>query len=378
MIRVNAISFMNSFVAGALTLLIPLLLLARNVDLAEIGLVLSVLPIVFLVSRLLFAAIADQIGWSHILLLVNWPAALVSSTIYYVANSLPPFVAGKIVEGLRDSSYWAVSRTAIFQLSPKQAGREATRTNAIIWLATAAGSAAAGVGIAYLGFSPTILLLILSSALIGIPAGLLWKIGKKASTSKSQTLLRMFDPRRKGKTFWQISLVLTFNSLANYPLVALLLPVFMDQQMGYSYVWIGLLFMLYNLIASVTAFLTLKTSLSLRRAVIQSIIAVSTSVFLAGSGLAFPVLLCALAFVRGLSLAFFEHLVAREARSGKSVSFDVGLLHVPFRMAEFLSVLTFGFVAQALGYVPVFAATGIFSAVFSLTAFHLLRTDNYT
>jgi hypothetical protein len=136
--------------------------------------------------------------------------------------------------------------------------------------------------------------------------------------------------------------------------------------------------MLYNLIASVTAFLTLKTSLSLRRAVIQSIIAVSTSVFLAGSGLAFPVLLCALAFVRGLSLAFFEHLVAREARSGKSVSFDVGLLHVPFRMAEFLSVLTFGFVAQALGYVPVFAATGIFSAVFSLTAFHLLRTDNYT
>lgn len=83
----------------------------------------------------------------------------------------------------------------------------------------------------------------------------------------------MFDPRGKGKTFWQISLVLTFNSLAVYPLVALLLPVFMDQQMGYSYVWIGLLFMLYNLIASVTAFLTLKTSLSLRRAVIQSIIA---------------------------------------------------------------------------------------------------------
>lgn len=377
MIRVNAISFMNSFVAGALTLLIPLLLLARNVDLAEIGLVLSVLPIVFLVSRLLFAAIADQIGWSHILLLVHWPATLISSAIYYVANSFPPFVAGKIVEGLRESSYWAVSRTAIFQLSPKQAGREATRTNAIIWLATAAGSAAAGVGIAYLGFSPTILLLILSSALIGIPSGLLWKIGKKASTSKSQTLLSMFDLRRKGKTFWQISLVLIFSGFANYPLVALLLPVFMDQQMGYSYVQIGLLFMLYNLIASLATFLTLKTSLSLRRAVIQSIITVLTSAFLAGSGLAFPLLLCALAFARGLSTAFFEHLVARVAMCEKSVSFGVSLLHVPFRMAEFLSVLTFGFVAQTLGYGPVFAATGIFSAVFSLTAFHLVRTDNY-
>jgi MFS family permease len=376
MIRVNAISFMNNFVAGALTLLIPLLLSTRNVDLAEIGLVLSILPIVFLVSRLLFAAIADQIGWSHILLLVNWPAALVSTTIYYVANSISPFVAGKIVEGLRESSYWAVNRTAIFQLSPKQAGREATRTNAIIWLATAVGSATAGVGIAYLGFSPTILLLIISSTLMVIPAGLLWKIGKRASTFKSQTLLRTFDPRRKGKTFWQISFVLTLNSLAIYPLVYLLLPVFMVQQMGYSYVWIGLLFMLYNIIASVTAFLTLTTSLSLRRAVIQSIIVVPTSAFLAGSGFAFPMLLCALAFVRGLSTAFFEHLVARVARRGKTVSFDMGLLHVPYRIAASLSVLTFGFVAQTLGYAPVFAATGIFSAVFSLTAFRLLITDN--
>ena len=61
--RVNAITFLNNFVAGALTLLIPLLLLAQHVNLAEIGMVLSVLPIVFLVARLLFAAVADQIGW---------------------------------------------------------------------------------------------------------------------------------------------------------------------------------------------------------------------------------------------------------------------------------------------------------------------------
>ena len=61
--RVNAITFLNNFVAGALTLLIPLLLLAQHVNLAEIGMVLSVLPIVFLVACLLFAAVADQIGW---------------------------------------------------------------------------------------------------------------------------------------------------------------------------------------------------------------------------------------------------------------------------------------------------------------------------
>jgi hypothetical protein len=45
------------------------------------------------------------------------------------------FTLGKLVEGLRESSYWAVSRTAIYHLSPKRAGDAATKNNAIIWLA---------------------------------------------------------------------------------------------------------------------------------------------------------------------------------------------------------------------------------------------------
>jgi len=95
--RVNAITFLNYFVSGAITLLIPLLLLARNVNIADIGLVLSVMPIVFLFARLLFAAIADYVGWSHVFLLINWPATLASAAIYYFASSLPVFVAGKFV-----------------------------------------------------------------------------------------------------------------------------------------------------------------------------------------------------------------------------------------------------------------------------------------
>ena len=372
--RVNAITFLNNFVAGALTLLIPLLLLAQHVNLAEIGLVLSALPLVFLVARLLFAAIADQVGWSHIFLLVNWPATVISTVIYYVANSLSAFFAGKVMEGLRDASYWAVNRTAIFHLSSEREGREATRTNAVIWLATAIGSAAAGLGIAFAGFSSTILVLILASAAIGIPAGMLWKTGKKSAKPQTKSLLKLLDPRGKSSAFWWASAALMFNSLATYPLVTLLLPVFMNQQMGYSYIVIGVLFMLYNLIASLTTFLTLKTPLSFRRAVIQSIVALLASILLAGSGLFFPALLFALAFVRGFSVAFFEHLVARVAKDSQNVCVDIGWLHVPMRLAEFSSVLSAGFVAQAVGYAPVFAATGVFFAVFSFMSFRQLRT----
>jgi hypothetical protein len=134
-----------------------------------------------------------------------------------------------------------------------------------------------------------------------------------------------------------------------------------------------MLFMLYNFITSVTTFLTLRTALSFRRDVVQRAIAILASIFRAGSGWFFAALLFALAFVRGVGVAFFEHLVAKVALNRKNVSVDIGWLHVPMHLAEFASVLTAGFVAQAVGYAPVFAATGVFFAVFSFMSFHQLR-----
>jgi len=373
--RVNAITFLNNFVSGALTLLIPLLLLAQDVDLAEIGLVVSMLPLVFLATRFVFAAVADQIGWSHIFLLINWPATFVPTAVYYVAASLPAFFAGKVGEGIREASYWAVIRTAIFQISPNKEGRESTRNYAIIWLATAVGSATAGLGIAYLGFPSTTVILIFASAALGIPAGLLWKTGKRNAKAENRNILKMLSPRGKRRAFWRVALALMFSSFATYPLVTLLFPVFMDQQLGYSYATIGLMFMLYNLVASATAFLTLRAQLTLKRAVFQSTVALIASMFIAVSGAFFPAVLFALALVRGLGVAFFEHSVAKAAKDSKNVSVDVGWLHVPVRFAEFSSVLVGGILVQTVGFLPVFAATGVFFTMFSFFALHNLNTQ---
>ncbi len=370
--RVNAITFLNNFVAGAITLLIPLLLLAQHVSMAEIGLVLSALPLVFLVARLLFAAVADQVGWSRIFVLVNWPATFLGPAIYYVANSLSLFFAGKVMEGFRDASYWAVNRTAIFDLAPKREGREATRTNAIIWLATAVGSASAGLGIALAGFSWTLVVLMVASAAIGIPAGLLWKVGKK-SVKPATSFWRSMDPRGKSKAFWWASVTLMFNSIATYPLLQLLLPIFMQVQLGYDYVTIGVLFMVYNIVASLTTFLTLRAGLSFTRAVALSVVALVASTLMASSGLFFPVVLLALGFVRGFAVAYFEHLVHKVAKDSENVCGDIAWLHVPMRLAEFATVISFGFLAQLLGYTPVFALTGVFWAAFSLMSARQMR-----
>jgi MFS family permease len=372
--RILTITFLNYFVSGGITLIIPLLLLERNVDLAEIGIVLSVLPLVFMVVRLFLAALADLVGWARFYLLLNWPGTLFSTLIYFIAASTPTFLFGKIVEAVKESSYWAVSRTAIFSLSPKQKEEEATKNIAVIWLSTAIGSAVSGIGIAYMGFSFTLSVLIFASVIIGVPAAMLWQTRRKSSRPKIPRDISLLDPRGRGRTFWFISFTAAFSRLAQYPLIALLLPVFMVQQLGYSYIVIGIVYMLYNMIASFAAFTTLKMSLGVRRVAIQSLIALFAGFLLANLGSIFLALLFALAFAHGLGIGFYESIIAKATKNRRTVSYDIGLLIIPQRLAEFASVLFAGFVAQSLGYMPVFTASGIFFTVFSVLSLYILKT----
>ena len=256
--RILAITFLNFFISGGLTLAIPLLLLERNVDLIEIGLVISILPIVFLLVRLLMALVADLRGWNRFYLLLNCPGSLLSTFIYFIASSTPMFLIGKIAEAVKESSYWAVNRTAIFSLSPKREEKEATRNTAVLFLSTAIGSAAAGLGISYFGFSFTLGVFVVAAGIIGVPAALLWKTRKQHFKPKNAKTRGLINPRNYGRRFWFVSITLLFFSLAYYPLLNLLLPVFMAQQLGYNYVTIGIAYMLFNVIASTIIFWNLK------------------------------------------------------------------------------------------------------------------------
>ena len=374
MIRVNTITLLNYLVSGSLTLLIPLLLLERGFNIAEIGVVLSILPIVFLVSRLIFAAVADYIGWSHVFVLINWPSTFFSCIIYFFSASLPLFAVGKIVESFRESSYWAVTRTAIYNLSPKRAGNEATRNNATIWLGTALGGAIAGLSISALGFSSTLVVLILISSVIGIPGLMLWKNSSKVPIAKISHIFAPIDPRGRPRLFWLVSIVIMFNSIAVYPLTTLLLPAFMAQQLNYNYISIGILFMSYNAISAIATYLTVKQALKFRRALFLSALSIISSLFLAGPTISFVVCLMILAFVRGYGVGFFEHIVLKVSKDSPNLCVDIGLLHVPMRIAEFVSMLSVGFIVQNVGYAPVFLATGIFFALYSFFSFAILKT----
>ncbi len=372
--RVIADTSFNYLVSGALALIIPLLLLQRNVNVAEIGIVLSIYPLIFLSARLLFAALADRIGWGYVFALINWPTTFFSTLIYFLANSTFGFFIGKIVEALRESSYWAVNRTAIFSLSPNREEHEATRINAVIWFSIAGGSAIAGVGISYIGFSSTLLVLIFASTVMGLPALALWKkqVSPPRRAENNQKRIVSLSPKGRNRTFWQVSIALMFYSLATYPLITLLLPVFMDQQLKYNYLSIGAAFMLYNIIAAIATIVTLKKPINRTRAILQSVIGIVACVLLANSGIYFLAFFLALAVQRGLGIGFFESIVAKVTKNNFAVSVDIGWLHVPTRLGEFASVLTAGFIAQYLGYAPIFIASGVAFAVFSILSLNLM------
>jgi len=326
-----------------------------------------------MVVRLLMATVADLKGWNRFYLLMNWPWSLLSTLVYFIASSTPMFLLGKVLEAFKESSYWAVSRTAIFSLSPNREAKASTSNIAVLSLGTAVGSAVVGLGIGTFGFTFIFGILIIAAGLIAIPAASLWKVPKHNFNSRKLQIGEILNLRRKGRFFWLASLTSVFFSLSFYPLLNLLLPVFMVQEIGYDYLTVGLAYMMYTFLASIVILGTLRFPIGIKRVIFQSSIALIATFLLASTSNYFLLLFVALSVADGLGTVFYESVIAKATKNNPNVSIDIGMLIVPLRFAEFGSVLYAGLIAQNIGYSPVFAASGIFFLIFSFLAFYLLK-----
>jgi MFS family permease len=243
----------------------------------------------------------------------------------------------------------------------------------MIWIATAVGGVTAGFTITYVGFSLSLALLVLVSATIGVPALMLRKIRIPPKKLKLREVLAPIDPRGRTGLFWVASTSLMFASLTVYPLVTLLLPVYMSQQLSYDYVAIGFVFLLYNALSAIGTYFSLKRPLGIQRAVILSAISIVACSFIIFSNVTFLIAILALAIVRGYGIGFFEHTIIRVMNNPENVSVDIGLIHIPQRIAEFVSTLSAGFLVQSLGFGPVFLGIGICFVPYSLIALYVIN-----
>ena len=108
------IQVLNSFVAGVLGIALPLMMDERNIGIATIGLIFASLPIIFQLSRIFFATVSDFWG-RKLFFILNGFLGAISGAIFYLAHTPLEFLFGKVMEGTKDGSLWAVNRAFLLE-----------------------------------------------------------------------------------------------------------------------------------------------------------------------------------------------------------------------------------------------------------------------
>jgi hypothetical protein len=91
---------------------LPLLMLSRGIDIVSLRFICASLPMVFQLTRLLFATLSDVRG-RKLFFVSNGILTVLTLFAYYLAFFPLKFLFGKITEGTRNASLWAVNRPAI-------------------------------------------------------------------------------------------------------------------------------------------------------------------------------------------------------------------------------------------------------------------------
>ena len=200
------IQFLNSFISGVLTIALPLLMKERNIDIVTIGLIFACLPMIFQLTRMLFAVVSDFLG-RKLFFVLNGFLSIFSSAVYYLACTPLQFLLGKVTEGTKSASLWAVNRAFLLEEGSKRAKALLhLRTSAFVSMAV--GSLFAGVLIVWFSFPNTLMLCVVIGAIV-VPTSLLLTERKKRIGISKKGALHFLDLRKKERMF-RIFLALFF------------------------------------------------------------------------------------------------------------------------------------------------------------------------
>ena len=239
--RIFSLNFFDSFINGAVTVAIPLLMLEKGIGIETIGLVFAIAPLARVAVRIGSAALADQIG-ERVFYFLNAASNLVQSLCYLLFQTPAGFMAGKALDGAQDSFIWAVNRSSIMAREPGKGhfvlgnmigGRE---------VYFALGSLAVALMVPLAGYGA----LFLAAAIISLV--MLWMSLGVGNTHRRQSMmlsdLTMLGRRR---TFYETAAAMTLGTAFYSVILYLLVPLFLGMA-GFSLLQIGMLFAAYFLI----------------------------------------------------------------------------------------------------------------------------------
>ncbi|RZN33709.1 MAG: hypothetical protein EFT35_10270 [Methanophagales archaeon ANME-1-THS] len=315
-------------------------------------------------------------GGRSFFFLINAVTNAFCPAIYCIAASLPIFALGKVFEGIKSSSFWAVIRTETYLSSRKgEEEKNAAYLYGIRAMGTCVGTLAAGWSLTHFSFSLTLLSLFFCALVLFVPTLLLKSTPGRVTVHQT---LHLLDFRKKSAHFWLVSSAILFNGMALFSLLDFVFPIFMKTQLLLSYAQIGEFMALFYLISSLATFLTLKLKVPYPGILVLQLLFFLPAVLMlsVGSHVSFPFLFTILALGEGLSHVIFEALIATTTKGLISTSTDIGILHIPMRLAEFATVFAGGFIIEKCGYFPIFALSAFSFLLFSSLSLNCLKSDS--
>jgi len=366
--RIFAINFLDSFVFGITTVIVPLLMLERGISIASIGLVFALAPIAKLAVRLAAAALADERG-ERVFYSLSAAANAAQAAAYWLAGSAWGFAAGKVIDGARESFIWAVNRTSLISTKPD---REHFVLGGLVSgraVYFALGSLAVGLLFPQGGFELLLLLaILLGIASFAISQGVL----DTPHHERRKVKLSELSMLGRSRLFYETCGAIMFGSTFYNAIVYFITPLFFKLN-GYSLAEIGGFYAVYFLI-----FGTVLNFLSHRKIGSRWTTLAGSALFLAalfGMGLAgremLPYFFFLMAIGDGHLALVWEQIIYLQVKKSRTRSTDIALLHMPSSFSLVAVSAGSGFVAERFGFAPIFIAGAFTLLVFGVWSYRL-------
>ncbi|UCE43687.1 MAG: MFS transporter [Candidatus Bathyarchaeota archaeon] len=365
---VLVIQVIHSFVSGVLAIALPLMMKERNIDIVVMGLVFAALPLIMQFGRMVFATFSDFWGRKPFFV-SNGILGVFSALIYYFAHAPAEFLLGKVVEGVKQGSLWAVNRPFLLEKSGGH-WRILVYLRAVLYVSFAVGSLLAGFFVIWFLYDGTMMLCAVLGVFIFALSLLL--VGEKRKRFSMKEALHFLDFRKKKRLF-KIFLILFFVLGLSYGFRGgFVIPLFLDNY-GFTTGTIGLVIGVQTLLAGVFSYLFSRSSKMRLLILLSGILYFATfSVLgLLGSVLA-SILVIAYGLVEGMTSIGQEGILSR-ITDKSSYGTDIGLLMTGLHLGETFSLALSGLLISMWGFVVPFVLTALTYGVFSVASYIILR-----
>ena len=362
------IQVLNSFVSGILGVMLPLMMDKRNIDVATIGLVFAAVPMIFQLGRMFFATVSDFWG-RKLFLVLNGFLGVISSSMYYLAHTPLEFVFGKVTEGFKSGSLWAVNRPFLLEKSERK-WRILVHLRTAVYVSFAVGSLLAGFFVVWLFYEGTLMLCALVGAFV-VPAALLLVGGRKKRFSMAKAL-HLLDFRNKEKVFKMFLILFFVMGLSFGFREGFIFPLFLRTN-GFNDEVIGVLIGLQILLAGLFSYLFARGVEIKKFILVSGVFYTITLVMLGFSSSVFAgFLVVVYGVVEGLLSVGQEGILSRITSEG-SYGTDIGLLMMGLHSGRTLSLALSGFLIEMWGFVAPFLMSASIFALFYVTSYFILK-----